>query len=181
MLALNLLSPEEKIYSNLQWNYIIIKNVILMVLIVSFVISFILFSAKVVLLTKLQEAEAQTQLVDTARVGTNKNVTEINKTLSYIQTAQQSFTPWSTPIWYFFQHIPYGITLNNININTNESSIQLDGTANSRDDLLNFKTNLESLDFIKELYLPLNSLLQKTDIKFTMNIKLDLDKLELYQ
>ena len=181
MLSLNLLSPDQKLNSTLQWNYIIIKNVTLMILLVTFVLSFVLFAAKVVLLTKLLEAEAQVALVDSSRSGTNKSISDINKKLDYIKTAQESFIPWSTPAWHFFQIIPEGIVINNTSINTSETTIRLDGVADTRDDLLKFKTELEKTSFIKSLYLPLNSLLQKVDIKFTMTINMNLEQIGLYK
>ncbi len=180
MLALNLLSPREKLDSTLQWNYIIIKNVILMILVVTFVISTVLFSTKVVLLKKLKEAEEQAALVNNSQNNTNQDIIQINKELGYIKTAQKDFIPWSTPIWYFLQTVPQGITISNIKIQTSDSIIKIEGVADSRDILLSFKNELENTEFIKELYLPLNNLLQKTDIQFNMTITLDLKKIDLY-
>ncbi|MGB0757126.1 MAG: PilN domain-containing protein [Patescibacteria group bacterium] len=169
-LSLNLLSPTERMESSLQWHYVIIKNVIFMILSVTFVIAVMLFGAKLILLNRLTEAEMQISLVNASLAGTNQKIANVNKDLRDIEKIQKEFVPWSESLWNVLTLVPNEIQVSSLRLSSDESTIYIDGIAQTRESLLEFQESLETAQFAENVYLPLASLLQKTDITFNVTI-----------
>jgi len=172
MLSLNLLSPQEKTASLLLWKYLIIKNVIMIVLTLSIVIAVVLFGAKLVLMQKLAEVQIQTELTNISQNKINQKINFYNDQIKTIEQIQKNYVVWSDLLYLFNRLITEGITLQKTNFDINENMITVSGIADTRDNLLNFKNNLESCELMTNVTLPLNTLLKKQDIDFTITADL---------
>lgn len=181
MIALNLLSPEERLDSSLKWNYLIVKNVILMVLVVTTAVALVLFSAKLTLRKRLAEAEVQLERINITRSQANKEIQSANQLIKELSTAQDSFMPWSSVLWELLQGVTPGIQLKAINLNKNTGTIILTGRADTRDQLLAFRDSLDQQEMITETDVPLTNLLKKEDIDFTVNIQFSVTDTLLYE
>jgi len=168
MLTLNLLSPKEKIASSLMLKYVIIKNAVLIILTLSLVVSGVLVGAKVILLQELAEVHESTQIVVSTNQNTNKKIATFNSTLRTLLDIQEGFIPWSKVLRDFNTLTSAGITYENINFDTVNQKISITGFARNREDLLTLQNNLEESDYFSNTYIPLNNLLQKSDIQFTL-------------
>lgn len=168
MLALNLLSPQEKMESSLKWHYLIIKNVILWILILTAVISAVLLGAKLILVSKLDEAKKQAQLVKMEHVDINKKISSINKQVLQINNIQKEFIPWSDMLFQLNQLIPEGIAVSNMELDLPTEKITIKGDADRRETLLALKDAFEKSPLIRSVNIPLEYLLKKYDISFTL-------------
>ena len=57
-------------------------------------------------------------------------------------------------------------------LNKQKNEISLSGIAKDRDSLLELKTNIEKLDFIEKIEIPLSQLTEKENIDFSIVIKM---------
>lgn len=172
--SLNLLSPEERLDSSLQWNYIIIKNVILMILTVTFFLSVILFGAKLILKQKLAEAQEQINLINSSQTTANNTISEVNRKIDLLSKAQKKFIPWSAILKAITDTIPAGITIDTLDLSDSDTKVEIRGRANSRDALLLLEDNLKKASFASDVFLPLSNLLQRNDIDFSLTFTLDI-------
>lgn len=179
MPALNLLSPTEKTAASLLWKYLIIKNVILIILTLSFVISLVLFGAKLVLLQKLTEVQAQTEIINITQAKINEKIIFYNNKIKAISRIQSEFIPWSEVLYKFNSLVTAGIHLQRAEFNSSENKIVIVGLAATRDDLLAFQDALHNCPLIKNVNLPLNTLLKKQNVNFNLSADLEINESNL--
>ncbi len=181
MLDLNLLSPSEKTESYLLWKYNIIKNFILIILTVSFVISLVLFASKIILMKRFAEVELQSESINISHQNINNKVNAYNKKLQNIFNMQTEFIPWSKTLNTINQLLVENVIIERMELNINENSFLLSGFAYTREDLLNLQESLKKCDLLENISLPLRTLLKKDNINFTLtadinNLDCELDE-----
>ena len=177
-LSLNLLPPEKKQDLHLHRIYLLAKNLIIILLL------YIIGTAIALLLTKMALQNNFNQIVEqttlTPRYGNlfNKDIRLFNKRLNAVAEIQEEYTSWSDLIYQLTRLVPPNISLTNISFSPAEKSqeqILITGQAKTRDDLLAFKNNLESSTFLSEVNVPLDNLLKKDDISFSIKARLNLE------
>ena len=82
------------------------------------------------------------------------------------------------PFWEYLdqinQFLPEGVFLTRVAID--ESAIKIEGVADGRNNLVEFKNSLESVDFFKEVNMPISNLTSQEDINFEIGISLSATK-----
>ncbi len=169
MIELNLLSNTEKTNSNLLWKYIIIKTVISIILTLSFVISGVLFGAKLLLLQKFTEVQEQAAAINITHQKINERVNMYNKEIKTLDGIQNEFTDWPLFLYNLNNQITGGVNFSKIEINMSEKKVSFTGISNTREDLLNFKQSMEDCGIVTDITLPLNTLLKKQNIDFSIS------------
>jgi Tfp pilus assembly protein PilN len=169
MIELNLLSSIEKTNSNLMWKYVIIKTVISIILTLSFVISGVLFGAKLLLLQKFNEVQEQAAAINITHQKINERVNNYNRQIRILDDIQKEYTNWPLFLYSLNNKITSGIYLSRVEIIMSEKKVNLSGLSNTREDLLTLKQSLEECEFIGNISLPLNTLLKKQNIDFSIN------------
>jgi len=144
----------------------------MIILTLSIVIAIVLFGAKLVLMQKLTEVKVQTELTNISQNKINEKINFYNDEIKTIDQIQKNYVVWSDILYLFNQLITAGVTLQKTNFDSNENMITVSGIADTRDDLLNFKNNLESCELMANITLPLNTLLKKQNIDFTITADL---------
>jgi len=172
MIELNLLPPQEKTAAYLMWKYVIIKNIILIILVLTFVISGVLFGAKLILLNKFAEVQRQAEAINITHQKINTEVTNYNKQIRTLDKIQTDYTSWPELLYNINKSITPGITLSQIEIDISQKLLTLNGVANTRNDLLGLKDSLEKCKLTKEIVLPLNTLLKKQNVDFSISVEL---------
>lgn len=99
----------------------------------------------------------------------NKKIKEINNIIAYTDAIQQAYTDWSPIVADIANSIPEGIVVENISLNAKTHNFVLSGKANTRENLLQMQINLNNLDFIKNVDIPLSQLTEKTNITFSIS------------
>ena len=106
----------------------------------------------------------------------NKDIKDFNKKLKAVEMIQENHTLWINFFIDLVKLVPDNINLKNITINGNK--ILITGSAKTRDELLNFKENLENSEVMSQVIIPLDNLLKKEDVNFDLKADINLDELK---
>jgi len=177
MLTLNLVSQELKKEIKLQRIYKLLKEINCILIIITIIIAIIFLTARLILQNNFNKIVDQTTLVTKNNQGYNAKVREINSQLNFISQIQEDFIPWSYLIEDLVQNTPPDITFSLIEINQGKQTIIIKGRADFRSSLLTLKQYLEESPICSEIKFPLKNILQKNDIDFEINAKLNLKEL----
>ena len=93
---------------------------------------------------------------------------ELNQNFGEILLLQNDFTPLACFIKEIFNAVPDGILIENFSLSKEKESFAISGRADSRDVLLELKSNLEEMEEIKSINLPFEDLLEKENIEFQL-------------
>jgi hypothetical protein len=172
MIHLNLLSPQKK--QQIEWRHIydLVKRagLILFVFLILAVSSFA--TARSMLRNVLEETVDRTALA-TQRFQQDWLGMDLDKRLQGISEIQSDFIPWS----YFIEEIAkdsnQGIKFRSIEINKAKNKINIKGNAAERGNLLDFKQNLEDSKRFVKIIFPINNILKKENVDFTIEAVID--------
>ncbi len=151
-----------------------IKKINLTLIAITIVIAIILLSAKIILQLKFNQIVTQTTLVTKNNQGYNNQVREINNKLNFVATIQDDFVPWSNLLKNLAEMTPADINFYYLKINGEEQSIKIKGKAKLRNSLLNFKNGMENSPAFKNIDFPIKNILEKENIDFEINSKINL-------
>lgn len=177
MLTLNLVSSGQRKEIKLRHIYGFVKTVNLILIIITIVIAIILLVAKIILQAKFNDVVSQTTLVTKNNQGYNNNVRGINNKLSFIGKIQDEFIPWSNLIKNLAEITPSDIYFYYVKLDGPGKTIKIKGKAGLRNSLLNFKDKMAAAGYFKEIEFPIKNILEKENIDFEINAKLDLTNL----
>ena len=177
MLTLNLVSAEQKKEIKLRHLYGFIKKISLTLIVIAIVIAIILLVAKIVLQLKFNNIVEQTTLVTKNNQGYNSKVREINGKLGFIAKIQDEYIPWSNLIKKLAAITPADINFSYLKLDAQDKTISLKGKAKFRDSLLDFKDEMAANPVFQDIDFPIKNILEKANIDFEINAKLDLTKI----
>jgi len=177
MLVINLISREQKKEIKLRHIYGFIKKINLVLVIIIIVVAIILMAAKIILQTNFNKITDQMTLVTKNNQGYNNKVREINDKLGFVDKIQADFIPWSKLIADLSLKKPADVSFSYLKLNGEEKTIVIRGNAKLRSSLLEFKSRLESSNDFKDINFPIKNLLEKENVNFEINAKLNLPSL----
>lgn len=178
MLTLNLISEELKKEIKLRHIYGFIKKINLTLIIIAIIIAIILLVAKTILQLKFNNIVEQMTLVTKTNQGYNNDIREINNKLNFVAKIQNDFIPWSNIIKEIADITPKDINLYYLKLNSEEQIIRIKGKALLRSSLLDFKNKLETTPDFKDVDFPLKNILERENINFEINAKLNISNLK---
>jgi len=103
-------------------------------------------------------------------------IADINEKITYIKGIQKDNFNLSRVLQDFATIDNPSIKLDQISIDTERKLINISGEAKTREMLLIYQDNLESIPYLSDVNLPISSLVEKNDIKFNLNITFKLDE-----
>jgi len=166
MLRLNLVSEKLKKEIELRHIYDMIKRIIIIFLIFTIFISIILSVANYTLETYFDSIIKTEKNFLNGRY--NEEVGLINKKINAVEEIQDShFSPYFI-IQNVLSYSNESINIKTIKIAVDEEKMYISGLADTRDNLIVFKTNLESFDFFAEISMPTVNIFKKDDISFNI-------------
>ena len=177
MLTLNLVSAEQKKEIKLRHLYGFIKKISLTLVVIAIIIAIILLVAKIVLQLKFNNIVEQTTLVTKNNQGYNSKVREINGKLGFIAKIQDEYIPWSNLIKKLAAITPADINFSYLKLDAQDKTISLKGKAKFRDSLLDFKDEMAANPVFQDIGFPIKNILEKENIDFEINAKLDSTKI----
>lgn len=107
-------------------------------------------------------------------------LSQFNQEVSALSTIDQSLISVPLTLRIILDLIPRGITLTSIDFGDENLSINLNGIARSRGELIALQESLHSSEMVKEVNLPLSSFDQSYQISFSAEIVLDFSHLPFY-
>lgn len=175
---INLLPPEQK--KELEQEEIFKLVLILGIVILAFLFSLvlILFSIKTSLLVDLNTQEIyieqeQKELEKPEMRELEAKIKKNNSTLSKLEIFYQSQPNLTLILEKIYRTLPEEIYLTSFNFNPQVSQVSLDGFSPTREILIRFRENLEGTKGFKEIEFPPTSWVYLTDIKFSVNFKIE--------
>jgi len=177
MLTLNLISQQLKQQIKLRRTYSMIKKLSCFFLILIVIYSFTLLFAEYLMQQKFNEIVNQTTQITKNSQSYNNKVKKINSQLIFIDKIQENLLKFSCLLDKVNKANGNKVTFQVISVSKETGKLIIKGNALTRDDLILFKKNLESLNLIAEVNLPLNNLLSKENVDFEIEAKLVKEKL----
>jgi Tfp pilus assembly protein PilN len=175
MLTLNLVSQELKEEIKSRHIYELFKKLSLILIIVVIIIAIILLTAKLILQNSFNKIVEQTTLVTGSSKGYADKVRKINSKINIVAQIQDEYIAWSRLLESLAKITPNGVMFYSIKINREKALMEIKGRADTRDDLLILKENLKNTSFFYEPKLPIENMLQKRDVNFEIETKINLD------
>jgi len=171
MIKLNIISPRLKKEIKYKIFYNSLKDILFIILISLLTHSALLFTAKFILQAHANETNSRNILATSQTEDYDKKVKNINSQVDYINEIQDDTVIWSQFIRTISNTVNPGITVTRVSANQGSNSFNISGHAETRQDLLNLKESLERLDLFASISIPIEILLQKSDISFSINTK----------
>ena len=100
-----------------------------------------------------------------------KKITDKNKEIEAVLSLSQKTVHWSAILEDIVKNVPNGVNITNMNMQ-DDGSIVVAGHADMREQLLEFKANLEGSKYNEGVTLPFSNLTSRTDIDFNISFKL---------
>lgn len=175
MLILDLLPPKEKEQVNIKKAYSLAKDLIILSFLVAGVASVFLIGARYIIKGDLKNITEQNDLIILSYKELNQDTRKYNDELKRLSNIQKENVEFSEILLKITELTPQGITLNYLSLNLKDKkniAVQIRGFAENRDNLINFKKNLDSSPFIKDVELPISNLLKQKDINFELTATL---------
>lgn len=177
MLALNLVSQELKQEIKSRHIYSLLKKMNFIIIIITIIIAIILLVAKIILQNNFNKVVAQTTLVTSSSKKYTDKVRKINSQINSIAKIQKEHIYWSHLLIILSEMSPDDVRFSQLKINKEKKTLTIRGHADSRDNLLKLKNNLEKSEIFSDIESPIQNILQKENINFELNTKLNLDAL----
>lgn len=175
MITLNLISPQKKQQFKLEQIYIVIKNIIIMLLLSSIIVAIALLITKNALQIHFQKIVEQTTLTTQYANTFSAEVRDFNRIVNAVSTVQENYTDWNKFLIYIASISPEGVIINNLIVN--EGTLIIKGTADTRENLLLLRENFETSEVFTSIEIPIDNLLQRTNIEFDVKASVNLENL----
>ena len=133
--------------------------------------SVLLLGARLILEQKFRELVIENVPGAAKITHLNRDILNLNKRLGALEEISSKSSFWSEVILEIVTRTPPQISYRSLNL-LDTGTIQLSGTAKTRDELMNFKKALESSAYIAKTDLPLQYLVKTQDNDFNLEITL---------
>lgn len=100
-------------------------------------------------------------------------VIEINSKLAFIEKMQEKEMRWTSFLADFSKNVSDGISIKSFSVKQAAGTLNISGQAKTRDALLEFERNLKAIKYLSGIEIPLQSLLEKEDIEFNLQLKIN--------
>lgn len=172
MIVLNLLPFEDKNKIIKNYLFLLIKDVIFSLLLLSSILGIIFLISHFILIKNFIEISNSSLPVVKSNAMTEE-VRKINRNLSNIKEIQDNYVNWVKIILDINNLIPQEkIQITNLETNLSKNSIILQGKAADRDGFLKLKDNLEKTNLFKNIKSPLTNLLLAEKINFQLEMEI---------
>lgn len=169
--TLNLLPPQKRKIVASMLQFLFVKNLLEITIIVGAIISIILLWSWLMLLEEFQNLSINAVQVSRGYSSRNQEIRQLNKIIINLERSGAGFTLVSDNILDIARILPPDIKLRSLNLSRRANRIDIYGTANTRPSLLAFEEALRKLGWINEIHAPASRLLEKENINFELQLK----------
>jgi len=99
----------------------------------------------------------------------NKNIKTSNSQIDALQALEKNSPVWSRLLAPLLASLPPAVSISEIRLDRQSAGLEISGLAQTREELEKFKAGLEQSGYLDNVYLPIDSLLNKTNNVFTIN------------
>ena len=176
MIKINLISPEQKNKLEKKKVYAAISRSIAVIFIFAAILSGLLWGAKFYLQSQLEQILAQNQSGINEAQQLAASIKKVNAKISAVASVQSDHYRWSPLLVELSRLTPPTIAFESVLLYQSESALEITGSAQTRNDLINYQKSLEDSGWFKKVDLPLEALISKENNNFTIKATLDLNK-----
>lgn len=173
MITLNLIPESIREENKLKHVYILNVHLGTLSIYLSVIIASLIIILRLVLNQGYVNAQEQLAVIDSNNEPYNKKIREINKKINTVSQAVGQSHDWDRLIIDFGNIIPDGITLTYLKIDQKSEALIFSGVADTRDNLLLLKSIISDSDYILPIDIPLSSLMEKENIRFSFTTKIN--------
>jgi len=177
MIALNLLSPDQKAALRARVIYAMLERLMIAFVSSMLIASILILLVKIELTNNLGQVQGR-QILSSEYVTVNNDIRLLNQQIGRIETLQKLAVSPSALLRDIAARTPSGVRVTGMDFDIKSQSMRLNGTAKDRDDLLAYEAAVRASQFVKTLQSPISNLFQKTDINFQFMIVLNVDAMK---
>ncbi len=170
--SLNLLPTGKKNHLETTMNFLLIKNIVELFLLVVASLTATLIWSWLFLEDDFASLTQSALLINRESYSYNQDAKNINNLIRDINLASKGFSPVSPKLKDLSSSLPNDIKLSSLQIDTQAQKIIINGTAISRSALLNYEDILSHIPWITNVETPVSQLFQKENINFEFHATL---------
>lgn len=170
---LNLLPTGKKNRLDSTINFLFIKNIMELFLMVATIMTAILVWGWVFLENDFANLTRTATLVNRENFSYNQDAKNINSLIKGVSLSSKKFSLLTPKLAEIISTLPEDVKLNSMQIDVTAQTLNLNGTAKSRTALLSYREVLNGIDWLTNVETPTSQLFQKENVpfKFTATIK----------
>ena len=169
-IRLNLMSQKKQQYARGIMTMGFIKNTLAIVFIVLCCFAIFSIISQAFLQSQFADITLQSLRTHTSAGEINAKIQKINAIIKQASAIQDQYTPWSIYVTRITAALPKEVNINHISLKKKEQLFEISGSVPSRDSLMKLKEQLEALDEIAAVNIPLSNLTKQDDIPFTLSV-----------
>jgi len=169
---INLLSKAKKDSIRKMSNFIYVKNILTLSILLISIISILLVWSWLTLVNEFENLSKSALLIQKDYSGYNKETKEINSLISELKKISGNYQTISPIILNFSDITPINIKINALNINIKNKSIYFSGVAKTRNDLLDYEKIINKTDWLEKVSIPTDQLFKRENINFKFETKI---------
>ena len=178
MIDLNFLPTKDQKTVKGSLLFLLARNVLVWLLIMSLVLILLLVASQVLLANNLADVQEQSILVAGVKLSFSDQIDAINNTLKQVATIQSEHIEWSLVLAEFAAFVSAGNEIEQIILSSKNVSFTMKGFSRTREDFLALEAALKNSNLIKNLNSPLSNLLNPVNINFQFSGDLILESKE---
>ncbi len=165
-IKINLLSPNKQKHLERMVKFIFSKYILEIVIFFAAIIASFMIWSWIILQEGFAQLAATSATVNKEYLSQNKDIRDINFKIKNIQKSSQSYNPLTPYLRDVMNNLPANIKLVSFYINITNKEVILQGVAKTRQDLLNYQTELLKIGWLSAVSTPVSKLFQKENISF---------------
>lgn len=169
---LNLLPVAKKNRLEYITNFLLIKDILELVIIIGSVLAATLIWSWIFLENDFANLASSAAAINREYYTYNQDVKNINNLVRNINLANQNFVPVTPKLKELISSLPNDIKINSLQIDRPAQTLTITGTALTRSALLHYQDVLNGLSWITTVETPASQLFQKENINFEFKAKL---------
>jgi Tfp pilus assembly protein PilN len=166
MIDLNFLPAQEQKTIKGSLAFLLTRNVLIWLLIMSLVLVLLLMSGRIFLANNLASVQEQSILVSGVKLSFSDQIDALNKTLEEVEDIQAEHIEWSLVLTEIATLVPEGNEVDQITLSSKNKNFTMNGFSQTREDILALEAAMKNSSLITNLESPLSNLLEPVEINF---------------
>lgn len=168
----NLLSAAKKNRLEYVINFLLIKDILELIIIIGSILAATLIWSWIFLENNFANLAASAAAINREYYTYNQDIKTINNVTRGINLANQNFTPITQKIKDLIFVLPNDIKLSSVQVDRRAQMLVISGTALTRSALINYQDVLNKISWITRVETPASQLFQKENINFEFKAQL---------
>lgn len=169
---LNMLAPGKRAIARRLVYAQFARNMIEITVFLASFVGIVLLQSFTVLQEHLTALSKNLTVISHSQAKQNKEIKTVSDIIRQTDALQKQYTAWSLALPGILAAIPDGVTLSVLTLDAPGRVYIFTGTARTRNDLLLFQKNLQSLSNVTSAIVPISQLTDKENISFSISATL---------